>query len=56
MGEDNALTLVSERDNTRCEERMWFESDNVRLRTTIVTQANGDALASFYSEIRRISS
>ncbi len=55
MGEDNALTLVSERDNTRCEERMWFESDNVRLRTTIVTQANGDVLASFYSEIRRIS-
>lgn len=54
MGEDNALTLVTERGDTRSEERMWYESDNVRLRTTIVTHANGNALASFYSEIRRM--
>jgi hypothetical protein len=52
MGDDDALTLVTEGDNLRSEERIWFESNNVRLRTTIVTQSNGDSLASFYSEIR----
>ena len=52
LGDDNALTLVTQTDNIRAEERVWFESDNVRLRTTIVTQASGDSLASFYSEIR----
>jgi hypothetical protein len=55
MGTDNALTLITERGDTRSEERMWYESDNVRLRTTIVTQANGNSLASFYSEIRRVT-
>jgi hypothetical protein len=52
LGDDDALTLVTEHENTCSEERVWFESDNVRLRTTIVTQASGDSLASFYSEIR----
>ena len=52
MGDDNALTLVTEHENICSEERIWFESDNVRIRTTIVTQTGGDSLASFYSEIR----
>ena len=52
MGDDDALTLVTEQENICFEERSWFESDNVRLRTTMVTQASGDSLASFYSEIR----
>jgi hypothetical protein len=52
MGDDNALTLITKHENTCSEERVWFESDNVRVRTTITTQANGDSLASFYSEIR----
>jgi hypothetical protein len=52
MGDDNALTLVTTHENTCSEERVWFESDNVRVRTTIITQTNGDSLASFYSEIR----
>ena len=52
MGDDDALTLVTEHENISSSERVWFESDNVRLRTTIVTQASGDSLASFYSEIR----
>ena len=52
LGDDNALTLITQTDNFRSDERIWFESDNVRLRTTIVTQASGDSLASFYSEIR----
>ncbi len=52
LGDDDALTLVTADGDTCAEERVWFESNNVRLRTTIVTQPNGDSLASFYSEIR----
>ena len=52
LGDDNALTLITQTDNIRSDERIWFESDNFRHRTTIVTQASGDSLASFYSEIR----
>jgi hypothetical protein len=52
IGDDDALTLVTKHENICAEERVWFESDNVRLRTTIVTQDSGDSLASFYSEIR----
>jgi CpeS-like protein len=52
MGDDDALTLVTSMGNTSSSERVWFESNNVRVRTTITTQANGDSLASFYSEIR----
>ncbi len=52
LGEDDALTLITTDEHHRAEERVWFESNNVRLRTTIMTQPNGDAMASFYSEIR----
>jgi CpeS-like protein len=52
LGDDNALTLVTNHEDNCTEERVWFESDNVRVRTTITTQANGESLASFYSEIR----
>ncbi len=52
LGEDNALTLVTDNNQTHSEERIWFESDNVRLRTTIVSGPNGDDLAAFYTEIR----
>ena len=52
LGDDDALTLVTQEENISTEERVWFESNNVRLRTTIVTQSNGESLASFYSEIR----
>ncbi len=52
LGEDNALNLTTEDNQIHSEERIWFESDNVRLRTTIASQPNGDALAAFYTEIR----
>ncbi len=52
MGDDNALTLLIEQDLTTTEDRIWFESNNVRLRTTIITQTNGNAVANFYTEIR----
>ncbi len=52
LGDDDALNLVTDHEDRRSEERVWFESNNVRLRTTIVTHSNGESLASFYSEIR----
>jgi hypothetical protein len=52
LGDDDALTLVTTTAQIQAEERVWFESNNVRLRTTIVTQTSGESLASFYSEIR----
>jgi hypothetical protein len=54
LGDDDALTLSIDNNGTHSEERIWFESPNVRVRTTIVTRENGDNIASFYSEIRRM--
>jgi CpeS-like protein len=54
LGDDEALTLVTRDEQISSEERVWFESNNVRLRTTIVTQPSGESIASFYSEIRMI--
>lgn len=52
MGDDDALTLVTHNERISAEERLWFESNNVRFRTTIVTHSSGESIASFYSEIR----
>ncbi len=54
LGDDDALTLTIDHNDTHSEERIWFESPNVRVRTTIITRANGDNIATFYSEIRRM--
>lgn len=54
LGDDDALTLSIDDNGTHSEDRIWFESPNVRVRTTIVTRVNGDNIATFYSEIRRI--
>jgi CpeS-like protein len=54
LGDDDALTLSIDNNGTHSEERIWFESPNVRVRTTIVTRPNGDDIAAFYSEIRRM--
>lgn len=54
LGDDDALTLTIDNNGTHSEERIWFESPNVRVRTTIVTRPNGDNIATFYSEIRRM--
>jgi hypothetical protein len=53
LGQDLALTLIVEDDNTYFEERQWFASPNLRLRTTVFRHAEGVAHTSFYSEIRK---
>jgi hypothetical protein len=52
MGDDEALTLIAESEALYAEERLWFASPNLRLRTSVVKQADGFSTASFCSEIR----
>jgi hypothetical protein len=52
MGPDDVLTLITESDTLHAEERLWYLMPNLRLRTSVVKQANGTEQASFCSEIR----
>ena len=52
MGSDNALTLITEYESMFTEERLWFASENLRLRTSILKRFGGFSMASFCSEIR----
>ena len=49
---DDVLTLITESDTLHAEERLWYLMPNLRLRTSVVKQANGTEQASFCSEIR----
>lgn len=55
FGEDEALTLIIEKDSSSFEERIWFASPNLRLRTTVLKHNDGASQTAFYSEIRRVS-
>jgi CpeS-like protein len=55
MGKDKALTLITEEENLYSEERLWFVSPNLRLRTSIIKRDNGFSMTSFCSEIRMLS-
>ena len=52
LGNDDALTLISSDETMYSEERIWFASPNLRLRTCILKRADGFSNASFCSEIR----
>ncbi len=52
LGNDDALTLVTESDTLHAEERIWFASSNLRLRNSTIRYPDGSGLASFCSEIR----
>ncbi|MBD1913560.1 MULTISPECIES: phycobiliprotein lyase [unclassified Leptolyngbya] len=52
MGEDEALTLVTDIDSVSAEERIWFAGPNLRLRTRVLKTPEGVTTAAFYSEIR----
>lgn len=55
LGEDEALTLIIDRDDFSFEERLWFASPNLRLRTSLIKSKQGYNRTAFYSEIRKIS-
>jgi len=52
LGDDEALTLTIESPTIYLEERLWFASPNLRLRTSTLKQSGGFSMASFCSEIR----
>lgn len=52
VSEDGALTLITEYESMYTEERLWFASPNLRLRTSILKRFGGFSMASFCSEIR----
>jgi hypothetical protein len=55
LGADEALTLTFEQPGLSSEERLWFASPNLRLRTSILKQADGSSIAGFCSEIRMLA-
>jgi len=53
---DGSLELVITAEGREVRERIWFTKPNLRLRSTVVTGADGlPDRASFSSEIRRVS-
>ncbi|CAK6689067.1 Chromophore lyase CpcS/CpeS [Cyanobium usitatum str. Tous] len=53
---DGSLELVITGDGREVRERIWFTKPNLRLRSTVETNAAGSpGRASFSSEIRRVS-
>ncbi|MFW6357985.1 MAG: phycobiliprotein lyase [Chroococcales cyanobacterium] len=55
IGNDEAVTLMIEENGAYIEERIWFASENLRMRTSVVKRDGKCYLTSFYSEIRRLS-
>jgi hypothetical protein len=53
--ENEVLTLLIENDGLQSEERLWFMNPNLRMRTSLLKTADGFQMASFCSEIRRLS-
>lgn len=52
MGDDDSLTLITDYETMYSEERLWFASPNLRLRTSILKRFGGFSMATFCSEIR----
>ncbi|MEM6252592.1 MAG: phycobiliprotein lyase [Cyanobacteria bacterium P01_D01_bin.156] len=50
--EDNVLTVTTDVNGLQAEERWWFITDNLRMRTNVLTGETGQIMASFCSEIR----
>ncbi|NJL01042.1 MAG: phycobiliprotein lyase [Spirulinaceae cyanobacterium SM2_1_0] len=51
---DASLTLSVISDGCHMEERLWFASENLRLRTSTVKRGESFKRVAFYSEIRRL--
>ena len=51
---EEALTLTITDGTASLEERLWFASSNLRLRTSLLKQGNDLSTTCFYSEIRKL--
>ncbi len=54
MNADESMTLVTKYSDTESEERLWFASSNLRLRTGSVKRFGDFSMTTFCSEIRRL--
>jgi len=52
LSEDGALTMTAEDKNIYSEERIWFASPNLKLRSGIIKRSGRSTQASISSEIR----
>ncbi|HEY9763377.1 MAG TPA: phycobiliprotein lyase [Trichocoleus sp.] len=50
--ENEVLTIVTGTSTGQAEERLWFLNPNLRMRTSVLKEADGVTLTSFCSEIR----
>jgi hypothetical protein len=55
LAPDESLSLVLQDQETRIEERIWFASPNLRLRTCLIQQGEYFSYSAFYSEIRKLA-
>jgi phycoerythrin-associated linker protein len=55
LGRDGVLSLLTQIGAVTCEERIWFASDNLRLRTRLLQHEGGYSIASFHSEVRKLN-
>lgn len=53
--ENEILMLTIQNDEFQSQERVWYMNPNLRMRTSLVTRADGFQMASFCSELRRLS-
>ena len=54
--DDGTFVLLTRYEQSVAEERIWFVSDNVRCRSSVLktSEGNGILQASFSSEVRRL--
>lgn len=54
---DDIFTLITSYDRAAAEERIWFGTENVRFRVSLIRTAGGTGVvtASFASEIRKLT-
>ncbi|MEM7064133.1 MAG: phycobiliprotein lyase [Cyanobacteria bacterium P01_B01_bin.77] len=50
--ENDVLTITTEVNGIQSEERWWFITENLRMRTNVLSSEVGQIMASFCSEIR----
>ena len=50
--ENEVLTITTTANGVTAEERWWFITDKLRMRTNVLTDETGQIMASFCSEIR----
>jgi hypothetical protein len=55
VGQTGEITIITEETTRITTERIWFESENVRLRHTNIQHTDGKNQVSFCSEVRLIS-